>query len=471
MNYHLAIDIGASSGRHILGHLENGQIQLEEVYRFENTLYEKNGALCWDIDALSKNVLCGLRACKDIGKIPKSVGIDTWAIDFVLLDEKKKRLGEAVSYRDERGARAVDRIEALISPKNLYRLTGIQKQPFNTIFQLGALQAERPELLEKAAYFLMIPDYLHYLLTGKISNEYTNATSTALIDAKEKNWSETLLDTLGYPKKIFQKLSMPGTVLGTFTKDVQEKVGFTSQVILPCTHDTACAFLAVPAKDDRSIYISSGTWSLLGTEEREPELRETSRLFNFTNEGGYQDSYRYLKNIMGLWLIQSIRRDHHKKYSYQEMENMARASTSFTGKFDINDAAFLSPPNMEKAVRTYFQNRQEPPPETLGETIQCIYLSLADSYAKAIRELEILKGKTFTGIHIVGGGSKDTYLNQLTANATGLPVYGGPVECTALGNIIAQCLSENEIPSVEAARDIIRKSFSISCFQPKEEPS
>ncbi len=455
MQYHLAVDIGASSGRHILGHVENEIMVLEEVYRFENNLIEKNGHLCWDINALAHSVKEGMKACKALGKIPSTVGIDTWAVDFVLLDANNDVLGDAVAYRDKR----TEGFKNAYPFEVLYAKTGIQHQPFNTIYQLLALQKESPQLLQKAKSLLMIPDYLGFLLTGVQKQEYTNATSTALVNAAQKTWDLDLIRQLNLPEKLFQPLSMPSVEVGRLLPGVQAEVGFDCTVVLPATHDTGSAFLAVPAKDENAVYISSGTWSLLGVENKSPITTPESAAANFTNEGGYDYRYRYLKNIMGLWMIQSIRRNLDKKYSFAELEQMAKECASFTSVVDVNNAAFLAPDNMIDAVAQYCKDTQQAVPQSIGETMQCVYQSLAKSYAAAIDALQKITGKTYTSINIVGGGSKDGYLNRLTAKATGLPVYAGPAEGTALGNLMAQFIAAGEYKDLQAARAAIQKSF------------
>ena len=307
-NYYLAIDIGASSGRHILGHVEDGRIVLEEMYRFDNKQVHKNGHDCWDMDNLWSGILGGLKACKEADKIPQTIGIDTWAVDFVLIDKDGNPVGDAVAYRDGRTKDADKLVDKIIPAQELYARTGIQKQLFNTIYQLMALKEEHPEQLEKAETMLMIPDYFDYKLTGVMKQEYTNATSTNLVYAASKTWDYELIDMLGLPKKLFGELSMPGTIVGNLTEEIQKEVGFDATVILPATHDTGSAFLAVPARDDKAVYLSSGTWSLLGVENEEPICTEDSWKENFTNEGGAWYRFRYLKIIMGLWMIQSIRR-------------------------------------------------------------------------------------------------------------------------------------------------------------------
>ena len=454
--YHLAIDIGASSGRHILGHAEDGKIILEEIYRFPNGAEMKNGHLCWDADALFSEILAGLKACKAAGKIPATMGIDTWAVDFVLIGKDGSRIGDAVAYRDSRTADMDKQVEEKITFRDLYKKTGIQKQMFNTIYQLAALGDD----LQQADKLMMIPDYFHYLLTGVQKFEYTNASSTGLLNASEKTWDNELLSLLGYPKKLFPELSMPGTVVGHFTPEIAGEVGFDCTVVLPATHDTGSAFMAVPAKNDHSVYLSSGTWSLLGVENEAPITTEDSMNANFTNEGGYEYRYRYLKNIMGLWMIQSIRKEHEGKYSFQQLIDMAEAA-EFETIIDVNDDSFLAPESMTKAVEEYCLSHGLPVPETLGQLLKCVYRSLAVCYRDAIKELEALTGKTYTAIHIVGGGSNADYLNRLTARETGLPVYAGPTEGTALGNIMAQMIYAGTFSSLAEARAAIFNSFEI----------
>ena len=485
-NYYLAIDIGASSGRHILGHVEEGRILLEEMYRFDNKQVHRDGHDCWDMDNLWEGILGGLKACKEAGKIPQTIGIDTWAVDFVLLDEQGRMIGDAVAYRDGRTKEADKLVDRVIPARELYARTGIQKQLFNTIYQLMALKEEDPDQLEQAGALLMIPDYFGYRLTGVRKQEYTNATSTNLVHAASKSWDYELIDRLGLPKKLFGDLSMPGTVVGSLTEEIQAEVGFNAAVILPATHDTGSAFLAVPARDDNAAYLSSGTWSLLGVENEEPICTEDSRKENFTNEGGAWYRFRYLKNIMGLWMIQSIRRELNgvayvagrtskyakearttrlaslgRQWSFPDLIEAARGASDFQSVVDANDDSFLSPESMIDAIRDYCRSSGQPVPETVGQIMQCVYLSLSHCYKEAVLNLSRLTGKTYTSINIVGGGCQDMYLNEMTAKAIGLPVYAGPVEGTAIGNLIVQFIAAGEFASLQAARDAIRMSFDI----------
>ena len=464
MKYHLAVDIGASSGRHILGHVEQGRIVLEEVYRFENGPKKRGGRLCWDFDALAREVVNGLKACAKLGKVPATLGVDTWGVDFALVDREGRVLGDTVAYRDSRTQGMDALVEELIPAQELYRRTGIQKQSFNTIYQLMAVKRQSPELLEQAHRLLLVPDYLHYILTGVMSNEYTEASTSGLVSAAAKDWDRELLRLLGFPQKLFGTLSLPGTALGGLRPALREELGFDCQVILPASHDTGSAFLAVPAGEGDSVTLSSGTWSLLGVELEQPVTTPESRAANFTNEGGYQYRYRYLKNIMGLWMIQNLRREmaeNGQLPGFGELSRLAREAADFPGRVDVDDPSFLAPESMSAAVRAYCERTGQPVPQSRGELLSCVYHSLAQCYAQSVRQLERLTGRSFQAVHIVGGGSQDAYLNQLTASATGLPVYAGPTEGTALGNLLVQMIAQGEFASLQEARDAIRASFAV----------
>lgn len=450
--YYLAIDIGASSGRHILGHIENGKLCLEEIYRFDNNIKNENGTLVWNIDSLFREVKAGISKCKEIGKKPKIIAIDTWGVDYVLLDESKNEILPAVSYRDGRTEKSSNAVNAIISQVELYSRTGIQKQNFNTIYQLYA--DKQSGKLQKAKHFLMMPEYLSFKLTGEMRNEYTNATTTNLVNAESKQWDKHILDKLSLPEDIFLPLSVPGTVVGNFTDEVKAEIGFDGTIILCPSHDTASAVAACPI-DGESVYISSGTWSLIGTENLVPVLSEKAQKANFANEGGIEYRFRFLKNIMGMWLFQNIRRNINKELTYDEMMNLARNS-SFTEKIDPNDSAFLAPENMIEAIRNYLAKPDLP----LADVLSSVYHSLADSYRKAVEKIESISGKEIKSIHIVGGGSKDKYLNKLTAEYTGKKVYTGLMEATATGNILSQIMYDKKITLTEA-REIVKKTFDI----------
>ena len=452
MTYHLAIDIGASSGRHILGYIDNGRLKLEEIHRFENYITNQNGTLVWDIEHLVSEVKKGIAKCKEIGKIPCTVAIDTWGVDYVLLDESKQEILPAVSYRDSRTNRVINKVESIISAEELYLKTGIQKQNFNTIYQLYVDYLSGK--LDNAKYFLMIPAYLSYKLTGVIKNEYTNATTTGMVNAESKTWDNDIIEELGLPKHLFGTLDAPCTVIGNFTKEMQDYAGFDSTVIFAPSHDTASAVCACPI-DDNSVYISSGTWSLIGVESLNPIVNEKSMAANFANEGGIDYRFRFLKNYMGMWLFQNVKKNLNNEFSYDDMMRLAMQSKRFE-MIDTNSPGFLAPENMIIAIRNYLKNESIP----IEVVINSVYHSLAQSYKNAIDEIEKLAGKTIDNIFIVGGGSKDTYLNELTAQYTGKKVVTGLSEATATGNLLSQIMYDKKI-SLAQARDIVKNSFDI----------
>ncbi|MCI9220084.1 MAG: rhamnulokinase [Lachnospiraceae bacterium] len=463
--YYLAIDIGASSGRHILAHLEDGRMVLEEVHRFPNGMVEKDGENVWDVDELFAQIKLGLKKCGELGKIPVSVGVDTWGVDFVLLDESGERIGNAVAYRDGRTKGMDEEVYKIISEDELYARTGIQKAIFNTIYQLMALKVKKPEQLAKAKTMLLMPDYFHYMLSGVAATEYTEATTGQLVSPDTKDWDMELIERLGYPKRIFRRMVTPGTVLGELTEEVQAEVGFNCKVVEPATHDTGSAVIAVPTDSDDALYISSGTWSLMGTELAEANCSPESKASNLTNEGGYDYRFRYLKNIMGLWMIQSVKKEIGGDLGFGEICEMA-SKCSIASIVDCNDDRFLAPANMTKEVRDACRESGQQVPEGLAEVASVIYNSLAKCYAKTIKQIEGITGKTYDKIHIVGGGSNADYLNRLTAQATGIPVYAGPTEATAIGNIAAQMMTAGELADLKAARACVFASFPINHYEP-----
>ena len=454
MTYHLAIDIGASSGRHILGYTENGKLVLEEVHRFENYITDENGTLVWDIEHLVKEVKAGIAKCKTVGKIPSTIAIDTWGVDYVLLDENEEEILPAVSYRDSRTFAVMDEVAELISQEELYARTGIQKQNYNTIYQLYC--DKKSGKLESAKHLLMMPSYLSFKLTGVIKNEYTDASTTNLVNAETKTWDFEIIDQLGIQKGIFSELSLPCTEVGNFTDEVKNEIGFDSTVIFCPSHDTASAVAACNIGDN-GMYISSGTWSLIGTENPEAVLSKEAFEANFANEGGINYRFRFLKNIMGMWLFQNVRKNLNKQFSYDDMMNMAKQSGEFK-EIDTNAPDFLAPDNMIGAIRNYLKNEDLP----IDIVINTIYHSLAKSYSNAVQEIEHISGKTIDTINIVGGGSKDRYLNELTKQYTGKRVLAGPVEATATGNIISQMMFADKEFTLEKARETVKKSFDIT---------
>ena len=461
--YYLAVDIGASSGRHMLASMQDGKMQLEEVYRFPNGMDDKNGTLCWDVDRLFAEIKNGLKKCKEIGKIPVSMAIDTWGVDYVLLDQDDRILGDTVGYRDSRTEGMDEKVYEVIPQDELYARTGIQKQIFNTVYQLMAVKESHPEYLEQAESILMIPDYFHFLLTGVKKNEYTNATTGQLVSPKTNDWDYELIEMLGYNPKMFRPVSMPGTVVGDFTEEVQKEVGFNCTVVLPATHDTGSAVLAVPTNDDDAVYISSGTWSLMGIERKEADCSMESMKANFTNEGGYDHRFRYLKNIMGLWMIQSVKKEFTEDLSFAQICEMASKET-IPSIVDCNDDCFLAPKSMIKAVQDFCSRTGQQVPETVGEISSVIYNSLAKCYGDTVQEIEEITGKKYSTIYVVGGGSNAGYLNELTAKYTGKKVSAGPSEATAIGNVIVQMLHDGVFKDLPEARTCVRESFDVVMY-------
>lgn len=464
--YFLAIDIGASSGRHMLACKREDKIVLQEIYRFSNGMKEKEGHLIWDVDHLFFEILTGMKKCVELHKIPYSMSIDTWGVDYVLLDKEGNRLGNVNAYRDNRTKKIVKEVYDRIDETELYERTGIQKQAFNTIFQLMADKCIDATKFSLADKLLMIPDYFHYLLTGKAVTEYTNATTTQLVSPITKDWDMELIEQLGYPKKLFQPIKLPGYELGTLTEQIQKEVGFNCNVVLPATHDTGSAVLAVPSTKEAPFYISSGTWSLIGTELLAADCSNASRVHNLTNEGGYDYRFRYLKNIMGLWMIQSVRRELAEDLDFGTICEGA-SKCKITSIVDCNEERFLAPKSMAKEVQTACRETNQEVPEGIFEIAAVIYNSLAVCYANAKEEIEELTGTHYDTIHILGGGANAEYLNELTAKATGCPVLAGPTEATAIGNIAAQMITSGELEDLTDARNCIYESFPIKQYEPQ----
>lgn len=464
MQYYLAVDIGASSGRHILSHLENGKIILEEIYRFSNGMVEVDGEKVWDSQKLFEDILTGMKKCYELGKIPVSMGIDTWAVDFALLDKEDNLIGKTVGYRDDRTKGMDQEVYKVISQDELYERTGIQKQIFNTIYQLMAVKMKKPQELAKAKTMLLIPDYFNFLLTGRKVTEYTNASTTQLLHPETKEWDFELIDMLGFPRDIFTEIKLPGTIVGELTEEIQKKVGFCCKVVLPATHDTGSAVVAVPSNEEDVLYISSGTWSLMGTELKEAICTKESMEKNLTNEGGYDYRFRYLKNIMGMWMINSAKQEIADDMSYADICAMA-SKTTIASIVPANDDRFLAPKNMTEEVKAACRESGQQVPEGIAEVAAVIYHSLAKCYADTMNEIEEITGKNYDCIHIVGGGSNAVYLNELTAKACGKTVYTGPTEATAVGNVAAQMIAAGELADLKSARTCIFHSFKINKYE------
>ncbi len=458
MTYYLAVDIGASSGRHIVAHMDGGRMVTEEIYRFENgptssVRADGERRLMWDIDRLYTEILNGLRRAHELGCEPVAVGIDTWGVDYVLLDDKDMPIEGAYCYRDARGERAAARVHDILPFSELYRKTGIMYNSFNTVYQLyDDVQTGR---IEAAQSLLMIPDYFHFRLTGVKRQEYTNATTGALINAQTHTWDTDILDRLGIPRRLFAAPpALPGQVVGSFTDEVAAYVGYRADVVLPCTHDTASAVLAAPLKG-RTPYISSGTWSLLGVEQPQAYTSAQAEAAQYSNEGTYDRCVRLQKNIMGLWMIQQVRHETGDAYDFGTIASMARENP-IPETVPVNDARFLAPTNMTNEIHAAVGRKL-----TLGETAYCVYNSLALDYKRSLEDLEALTGEHYETLNIIGGGSKNTLLNEMTAAYTGKRVITGPAEGTAIGNLMMQMIGRGDIASVADGRAIVERSFDI----------
>ena len=456
MQYYLAIDIGASSGRHLLGWLENGKMMTEEIYRFQNLPKEvaigESTHMTWDIDRLFGEILNGLKKASEIGKIPFSVGIDTWGVDYVLLDEKDLPLGETFCYRDSRTEETIPDVHSIIPFKTLYEKTGIQFASLNTIYQLYS--DKKTGKLDKASALLMLPDYFNFKLTGVKRQEYTNSTTTGMVNSITHTWDSEIIEKLGYKSSLFSELTMPGTVIGEFTDAIADYVGYKAKVTIPATHDTASAVLAAPL-ESATPYISSGTWSLLGVERKNAHTDAVSMEANYSNEGSIEYTFRLQKNIMGLWMIQQVRHETGDKYSFEELMNMAMKSNA-DYEIDVNDQRFLAPENMTKEICDAVGQEL-----SVGDIAYVIYNNLAKSYAKSLEDLENITGEKYSTLNIIGGGSKNTFLNELTAKYTKRKIITGPTEGTAIGNLMMQMVGNGALSDIYEGRKIIKNSFEI----------
>lgn len=435
--YYLAVDIGASSGRHIVGWMEDGRLCTEEVYRFPNGVQRQDGHLVWDIEGIFAHVKEGLKVA--FARYPRieSVSIDTWAVDYVLLDAQDQPVYPVYAYRDGRTQDAVGAVHGIVPFAQLYARTGIQFQPFNTIYQLYA--DKLAGRLDGAEDFLMVPEYLLWRLCGVKAREYTNATSTGLVNARTGQYDPAILQALGLPQRLFPSLTGPGAVLGELLPDVAAEAGGQCRVVLCATHDTASAVEGIPMAEGEGLFLSSGTWSLLGAKLPQPLTSEESCRANFTNEGGV-GYIRYLKNIMGLWIVQCIQKQ--LGISFGEMVDLARTS-GCDRVFDVNDPRFTAPADMKAEIAAAL-SETGPAPAGDADLIRSVYRSLAESYGKAVREMEAVTGRSWDILYIAGGGAKNALLNDLTARATGKRVIALPIEATAIGNLKVQMKIEEE---------------------------
>ncbi|MBR6791210.1 MAG: rhamnulokinase [Oscillospiraceae bacterium] len=471
----LAFDFGASSGRAMLATLKDGKIDLKEIHRFGNDPVEVNGTLYWDVLRLWFEIRQAITKANAEGGFD-SIGIDTWGVDFGLLDEKGQLLMNPVHYRDTRTEGISDEIfENVISKDDLYMKAGIQYMRFNTIYQLSYLVKEYPWLLEKTDVMLLMPDLFAYFLTGAKRSEFTITSTSNLMDPEKKEWSTELCEKLGIPTRIFPAMIHPGEQYGMLRPELCEELGCKPvPVIAVATHDTASAVVSAPASDKDFVYISCGTWSLFGTENECPVINEASAAANFTNEGGYGGTTRFLKNIMGLWLIQESRRQWIREgedVTYAMLEKEALVEEPFRSFIDVDDPAFETPGNLPRRVKEYCRKTGQPVPETRGQVMRCIYESLAMKYRRTFLQLQELTGKTYHSIHVVGGGIKDTLLCRLAADAVGAKVLAGPAEATATGNAAVQFISLGELSDLWDARAAIARSIDLKVYEPADTAS
>ena len=467
--HYLACDLGADSGRVILGTLDNGKISLEELHRFPTGATKVAGALHWEFDRLLNELKTGLKKAAAKNLPIASISTDSWGVDYVLYDERGLPILPVWCYRDSRTAQGVELVKDKVEWPTIYSITGIQFMSLNTIYQIVTEPAAR---LAQAKHILLIGDAFNYFCSGVARNEVSNASTTQLYNPTYKRWSKRLFAALGLREGLFAPLCASGTKLGPMKKNLAAEVGLPPiEVVASCSHDTGAAVAAVPASGENWAYLSSGTWSLMGVEKPQPVINDQSRNLGFTNEIGYGDTVRLLKNIIGLWLIQESRRHWNKsgkKLEFAELEKLAIAAPPFVSLINPDDPRFLSPDDMPKKIADFCRETGQPVPADVGACVRCIYESLALFYRNTLRKLERLTGQKIERLHIVGGGSKDATLNQFTANSLKLPVVAGPTECAALGNILVQAITLGHLDSHEAAREVVRNSFELKTFIPQD---
>lgn len=466
----LAFDFGASSGRAIIGCFDGEKITLEEVHRFSNDPVSVGGTVYWDVLRLFHEIKQGIIKARMAGGFD-SIGIDTWGVDFGLIDKEGKLMENPVHYRDSRTAGLVEESFKTMPKEKQYGITGIQFMELNTLFQLISLKKYRPWMLERADKMLFMPDLFAYMLTGKMCAEYSIASTSQLIDLETKSWSKEILETFGISENLFAPIVKPGTVLGMLSDEVCEECDVEPvPVISVCGHDTQSAITSVPCEDGNFAFLSSGTWSLFGTELDKPIVNETSMNINITNEGGFDDSTGFLKNIIGLWLIQESRRQWQRQgedYSYADLEKLALASEPFKCFIDPDAPEFVPHGNIPKRVQEFCEKTGQYVPQTVGEIMRCIYESLAMKYKLTFEKLRECTQKDYPVIHIIGGGTKDGLLSQLTANSCNRTVKAGPIEATVMGNVAVQLMSDSSIKNISHARKIIAGSSELKTYEPQ----
>jgi rhamnulokinase len=463
----VAVDLGAQSGRVAIGRYDGERLAVSEVHRFANVPVRTRGTLHWDILRLYGDVLDGLQAARREAGAVDSIGVDSWAVDFGLLDRQGRLVQNPVHYRDARRAGAFERVLAEVSAHDLYERTGIQLIPINTVFELAAMVAERDPALDVAETLLLVPDLLHYWLGAAPVAEFTNATTTQCLDPRAGTWALDVLERLGIPARLFRDVVPPATVLGPPAADLG--LGH-AKIVAGATHDTAAAVAAVPFRRPDSVYISAGTWSLVGLEVDHPVIDERTRTANLTNEGGVAGTFRLLRNVTGLWLVHECRRAWElegSRYEFDDLVSLAQEAPPLRSFIDPNDPVFAEPGDMPQRVRDFCAATRQPEPEDPAAIIRCILESLALEHSRAIELLREATGAAPTEVHVVGGGARNELLCRWTAEAAGLPVVAGPVEATVIGNLAVQALALGELASLEEARDVIRASFEQTVYEPE----
>jgi rhamnulokinase len=472
-NHFLALDLGAGSGRVILAHVGK-KIELEEIHRFRSEQLRLLGHYYWDVLRIFHELKQGLAACAQKGyKDVLGIGIDTWGVDFGLVGRNKILLGNPVTYRDARTDGMMESAFKKIAREEIYKTTGIQFMQINTLFQLlSMVEADNP-LLAVCEQLLFMPDLFNFMMTGEQVSEYTIASTSQLMNAKEKSWAANIFAKLSLPMNIMGSIVPPGTIVGPLLGEIREETGLHNvDVIAPACHDTASAVAAVPAKGDSWAYLSSGTWSLIGVEVDEPIINDESLQGNFTNEGGVGSRIRFLRNVTGMWLLEESRKVWAKQgrnSEYDELLSLAAEATPFKSIVDPDHSLFLNPPDMVQAISDYCQHTHQPQPDDIGTCVRCILESLAIKYRFVFDRLQRLVKKRIDTIHIVGGGSQNEMLNQFTANATGAVVLAGPVEATALGNVIVQAVAKGVLGSIEEGREMISHSYPVKVYEPQDQ--
>ncbi len=470
MTDYLALDLGAESGRAMAATLENDRLTLNEVHRFGNGPVRLPDGLHWDVLRLWSEIQAGIAAAIKSGANPVGIGLDTWGVDFALLDRNGALLGTPFHYRDHRTDGVMEKAFESVPRAEIFAQTGIQFMQLNTLYQLYAMSLAKSPLFDLAETFVTIPDLFNYWLSGKIANEFTNSTTTQCYNPLTRDWAKEMLETLGIPSRLFGPVSQPGTVLGTLLPSVAEETGAGAiKVVAPACHDTGSAVAAVPARNQDFAWISSGTWSIMGAEVRAPALGEKALAHNFTNEGGVDGTWRLSKNIMGLWLVQECRRFwrmHGEDLSYDEITRLAAEAQPFLAVIDPDADIFFHPGEMPEKIRQFCAESGQAVPQAKGEIVRVALESLALKYRLTLEHAEELSGKRLDPIHIIGGGTKNRLLNQFTADCTGHAVVTGPVEATAIGNLLMQAIALGQLGSLAEAREVVRKSFNVETFQP-----